>query len=803
MATDFALRPGGETLALSGLQLDAAGARIAGSLEIALADGLARGTISGTVPDLAPFSGLAGAKLAGRVELKAVLATTAGQTADLSVTGQNLGLAKPAIGIARLAASGHMTDLFGRPSGRADISITGGTVARGRIDKLSAKLASSSPGAFRFDIETSGNFAAPLTISAAGDAVVDGRSAQVTVSRLDGVYVGNKVGLRRPLRIATGRGTLSVTDLALAVGPGSLSGSLALRPETLALELHGVDLPVEMGARLAGTANITGKIGIDATIAGTVKAPRGTLLLTGSALRFAALSQPDLPALSASARADWQEGRVDLRGRIDASSNAAIGFSGSAPLELAPPFAFSVPPQGRLAFKLEGDGALAGIAELLPIGEDRLSGRYAIDATVSGTVGAPVAGGRVVISDGRYENMNSGGILSAIDLELDGDAERFVLRRLTATDGGTGRLTGEGSILLSASPLPSVDFSATLQRFRLVRLDDASGTAGGTVKLTGTLNAPLLSADLKIDNAEFGVPDRLPSSSPQLNVIRVNSVTGETAPPPARQSQKASALETLALDLHVDAPGQVFVRGRGLDAEWRGNLVITGTRAAPIIAGTLTIVRGTFSLLGKDFSLTSGTLTFAGGKPDPLLNVVATASSTDVTVQVVIGGTALAPTVTLTSQPALPQDEILSRLLFGTSVSQITPVQGLQLAQAAASLTGGGGPDILGSIRRRLGLDRLSIGSGSNNLGAQPGAALTPTAQQQQTSSGALGGTTLSAGKYIAPGFYVGVEQGASTSDSAVRVEGEITPHLSVNAQAGGPGSQNGQSVGITVKTDY
>ena len=215
------------------------------------------------------------------------------------------------------------------------------------------------------------------------------------------------------------------------------------------------------------------------------------------------------------------------------------------------------------------------------------------------------------------------------------------------------------------------------------------------------------------------------------------------------------------------------------------------------------MVRGTFSLLGKDFTLSSGTITFAGGRLDPLFNIVATASSSDVTVQVVIGGTASTPTVTLTSQPALPQDEILSRLLFGTSVSQITPVQGLQLAQAAASLTGGGGPDILGTIRRGLGLDRLSIGSGNTFQSAQPGPALITGTPQQQTSNGALGDTTLSAGKYLVPGFYVGVVQGASTSDSAVRVEGEITPHVSIVGQAGGPGAQGGQSVGVTLKTDY
>ena len=100
-----------------------------------------------------------------------------------------------------------MTDLFGRPSGRADISLSGGTLAQGRLDEARAKLVSSAPGRFRFDIDMKGNIAGPLTVSGTGDAVVSGPAVQLDVSRFDATYGGDKLALRQPLHVTKGAGT--------------------------------------------------------------------------------------------------------------------------------------------------------------------------------------------------------------------------------------------------------------------------------------------------------------------------------------------------------------------------------------------------------------------------------------------------------------------------------------------------------------------------------------------------------------------------------------------------------------------
>jgi translocation and assembly module TamB len=586
----------------------------------------------------------------------------------------------------------------------------------------------------------------------------------------------------------------------LTIGPGSIAGNGKLDSQSIAVTLRGRQLPVELGARLAGYREVVGRLGIDLDLQGSLTAPRGRLIVTGDALHFAAASRPDLPPLTLSARGDWQSGRVDFRGRVDAPHNAAIGFFGSAPFELRPGPAVVVPPNGRLAVKLEGAGELAQFNDLLPLGEDRVSGHYTLDASVEGTVAAPKAGGSLVVSRARFEDLTSGLTLTAIDFRLDGNEQRFVMSKFSASDGGEGKITAKGGIDLVATPGPAIDLQIVLQHLHAVRRDDADITAGGTVNIGGTITALQVEADVTVENGELRIPDKLTASSPNLQVVRVNSRTGVTAPAQSKPAANAEPILPAKLAIKLSAPGRVFVRGHGLDAEWRGDLTINGTTATPIITGSLSVVRGTFSLLGKDFILTRGTISFAGGTgADPVLDLVAEASSTGITVQAIISGTVSSPSIRLTSTPVMPQDEVLSRLLFGTTVGQITPIQGLQLAQAAAQLAGGGGPDILGTIRRNLGLDRLAVGSSGGASGALPGGPLSTSGSGTSSQSG-ISNTQVSAGKYIVPGFYVGVAQGVGAGQSAVRVEGEVTPNITIDAQAGG---QAKESIGLNFKLDY
>jgi translocation and assembly module TamB len=185
--------------------------------------------------------------------------------------------------------------------------------------------------------------------------------------------------------------------------------------------------------------------------------------------------------------------------------------------------------------------------------------------------------------------------------------------------------------------------------------------------------------------------------------------------------------------------------------------------------------------LGREFVLTQGTITFSGPyPPNPIINVSAQVQSADITAIVKITGPARSPQVTLTSTPPLPSDEILSRVLFGRNVSQISPIEALQLAEAARMLAGGPkGLGVLSEIGRVIGLDHLSLLPGANRSAA----------------------TALGIGRQLGKNVRVDVRQGLGGQEGTrLNVEYELRPNLTLR---GTLGQREEQNVELNWKKDY
>ena len=218
----------------------------------------------------------------------------------------------------------------------------------------------------------------------------------------------------------------------------------------------------------------------------------------------------------------------------------------------------------------------------------------------------------------------------------------------------------------------------------------------------------------------------------------------------------------------------------GLDSEWRADIRLRGTTRDPRIGGEASVVRGSYTFAGTRFELTRGEINFDENGPiDPQLDIVAETESTGVDVEVSVRGNGLNPEIGFSSNPALPEEEILARLLFGGSITDLSATDAVQLGAALASLQGGGGGlDPINQLRTAIGLDRLRI------VGADP----------------ALDrGTGIALGKNFGRKFYVElITDGRGYT--ATEVEFRVTSWLSLLAAVSSIGRE---SAVVEISRDY
>jgi translocation and assembly module TamB len=781
-------------LVISRFRVQAADGSAEGSFRIDRRTLLTRGALSARIPNLSRWSAFAGQPLGGSVELKVNLERGSGQNLNLSATGDRLsfGPVSTHLELGHLGVTWDLTDAMGAPAGKAQAKLTALALGSGRFDEASLSFASTRPGHFAFTADAKGRFVDPVAFTSRGEfETAPHAGMDLRIVSFAGSIGNDRVQLTAPLTISHHGDDVALSSLALMLGSGQISGNAALRGRTLSGHLAAKNLPIAPGARFAGYKSAAGTVTLDANFGGTPAAPTGRFTLSGRGLTLAHAEQ-HVPAIGLDTTGDWNGRELGIKGKVGGPKGESLTFTGSVPLLLtAAPLSLTMPPSGRLALKLEGTGDLGNVSDLLPIGEDRVSGHFSLDAGLNGTLANPAASGHLSITDGRYESFATGAVLTNLRVDLVGDRDRFTLRTLTAADSAKGTLTAHGSVALSGTPGPLIEFGAKLSGFRVAARDEAVVTVTGGLDIAGGIMAPKITGKLTVDRADCIIPDSLPPSVTRLKVVEINHSTIPGARRPAPQTQAAAFAAPLDIEVMLP-PGQTFVRGHGLDSEWRGRLKISGTSSAPAIAGSLESVRGTFDILGKTFRVSRGAIVFDGAATfDPRLDITAEVAAADITAQAIVGGAASAPTVTLSSTPAVPQDEILSRVLFGRGLGQISTGEGLQVAQAAATLAGGG-PGVLDKLRTGLGLDRLSFGAAADSTA---GSNLNPAAGGSATGSPAVSG-----GKYVTKGVYVGVTQGTTPSTNKISVEVDVYPHVTVEtdrSQSGGTG------LGLNYKYDY
>jgi len=400
-----------------------------------------------------------------------------------------------------------------------------------------------------------------------------------------------------------------------------------------------------------------------------------------------------------------------------------------------------------------------------------MSGPLAIGADIGGRLSNPVIHGSLRTQNARLESQVTGMVIDQIAADARFVGPQLIFSKITGNTNGGGSVSGGGTVTFSGGDA-LLDLSFNASQALLLNRDDVAARVTGPVRLRSDVNGGVISGDLRLNKGRFQLGRASAAAAvPQLNV-RETGLPDEDIIEPA-------AIHRWKLDLKLTGK-DLAVTGLGISSQWTTNLQIGGFADAPRFTGRAELVRGNYDFAGRIFRLDRGTIRFLGeSPPNPLLDIHAEAAVQGISASVIVQGTGLKPEITFASSPPLPQDELLSRILFGTSITNLSAPEALQLASAVAALQSGSGTlDPINALRRAVGLDRLRIVPADVATGQK---------------------TAVAAGKYLTRKLFVEVITDGQ-GYSATRVEYQITRWLSLLSTVSTIGRSNAS---VRVSKDY
>ncbi|WP_088182343.1 translocation/assembly module TamB domain-containing protein [Sphingobium sp. Z007] len=719
-----------------------------------------------------PFTGqlaMNGSGITGAIRLAAVGKV---QGVDVNATASNAKLpgdADVVIGRAIVAASILLTE---QPQIKADAQIANAAYGAYVVRKARARI-DYQGGRGRAQMVADGSSGVPFSIAA-------------------------NAALRPNLYAVALQGKAANIDFRLAQPAiiRSEPSGYRLEPATLVLPQGKVDLAGRFGdttvaqARFKdfdlAIANIAAPgLGVGGKMTGTLDYaqkgsafPTATTRLAINNFRRSSLTAVSDP-VSMNVEGKLSSAGGDLRGLIRAGSATLGRFTAT----LAPPGSGASWAEQLQNAPLGGGIRYAGPADVLfsfaGLADQQLTGGLAVAADFSGRLSDPRLNGVVRANALTYENETFG--TRVTQMKLDG---RFTNDHLEIRDfsgrAGDGTVQASGNVGLAAASGFPMDIAVKLNRARLARSEAITSVVSGTINISNSAaNGGLIKGDLNLPETRYKVAWQGGTEIRQLTGVRRKGEGGDALDQRLADRKAAAKPTDWKLDIRVKADNEIYVTGMGLDSEWKTNMRVTGTTANPRVVGKIESIRGRYSFSGHQFELEQGVITFNGPMMNPILAIKAQTRIDTVTAGIQVTGSAQQPDIAFISTPTLPQDEILSRILFGDNVANLSPMQAVQLAAALNGLRGGsGGLNPMGKLQGASGIDRIGIVGGDDTTGR---------------------GTSLAVGQHISNNIYVEVITD-SKGFTATQLEIALSKTLSLLSKTG---TNAGSSANLRYSKDY
>jgi translocation and assembly module TamB len=734
-----------------------------------LTAGLADGAVSLKASDLDDVSAILLRRMGGALTANVTASATAtgGQTLGVKASGQ--GMAIDDIRIGGLVADLAGDDIWRRPRLAGQAELTALAAGGQRFERLAFTATGTPDGATDLSVTGRGS---GFALDGSGQLMA-GPPMAVRIASFAARRDGRTISLAAPATVTAAPGGIRTDNVRFAVMGGqiALAGRIG---RDLDASLRVTALPLAASSILAPGLALTGTLDGEADLAGSLEAPQGAFSLSVRKLGIAAGRAAGLPPLDVAVKGQFEANRAAVNGTVRNGRAVALTVSGAIPLSA----------DGAIDLSVRGtvDAGLAN-AGFVEAGQ-RVSGAVAVDLAVKGTAAEPQLAGGATISGGTFTDAVQGVRVTGVNGRVQADGSTLTIPRLAGRTRGDGEIVVTGRVLRAAGSDLVADLRVTARRAQLIDSGVARLVANADLAVAGPLaSSPRITGSVGVLSLDVRVPERAGGAGVPLTDARHIAAPAQTRARLAQLARRAPTGRSAAqraggsgpvLDVAVSAPGRIFVRGRGLDAELGGNLRLTGAARQPVATGAFDLRRGRLTILTQRLDFTRGRLLFAGSLV-PELDFVAETRAGDVTARVAVSGPADQPAFTFSSSPALPEDEVLSRLLFARAAGGLSPFQAIQLAQAAAQLAGEGGADVFEGARRALGVDDLDISVGADGPGIGVSRAISDRARIQ-------------------------LKAGATPQTTGVGVDIDLTRRLRLQGEIGADGRASG---GIGFEQEY
>jgi translocation and assembly module TamB len=561
-------------------------------------------------------------------------------------------------------------------------------------------------GQVSFRLKANGSASAPT-----GEGtfrVVDLRVGQEVIGSFDG-------GL-------TSDGQVAKLELGSAMTTGAISGgySLGLRdpyPIDGKVSITNISLdPYLLAALHLKALTGHGTADGDITVNGTLKQTEKIVVdakLSRLVLNYANVQLENVgPLHFRSTRDDLQIESATLRGTdTNLQVEGSVQFSGRRAVNL----------------KLNGALNLRLLGGYAPALDAR--GPAQINASFEGTLDRPRITGKLHIENASARAVDFPTGLSAITGDLVFDATRLFFDNMAAEAGG-GALRLSGSVNYFERPL-RYDITARTDRTRIRYPEGMSWLAGGSLRLTGTLSAAVLSGHVIVERVTL-------TQGIEVAGLLVSAKEGITGP-----STSSSYLRNLQFDIEaVSTPG-ARMEWPGAELEAEANLRVRGTWEHPIILGHIHILSGDLYFHGNRYRVARGDLNFANPfRLDPVINVEASTTIQQYEITLNFTGPASKLALAYRSDPPLPANDIVTLLALGQTSSEAeirsggTGASQSATSGASAILSEAISSQLGGRLEKLFGITRFRVDpglAGVGSTGSEQNAAARITVEQQVT----------------------------------------------------------------------